>query len=68
MSSLGEEHVLLEPRDFSHALSLLSAGHSPKASFLRELSVLELTLVIAMYHISELSDHEPFNFEMVYNG
>ena len=35
---------------------------------LRGLSVLALCLVIASTHISALSDYEPFNFEMVYQG
>ena len=32
------------------------------------ISVLELCLVIAMKHLTETYEGEPFNFEMVYNG
>lgn len=32
------------------------------------LSVLELCLVIAMKHLNDTYDGEPFNFQMVYNG
>lgn len=35
---------------------------------LHGVSVLELCLVIAMKHIVEINDGEPFNFEMVYKG
>ena len=35
---------------------------------LHGVSVLELCLVIAMKNISEISEGEPFNFEIVYNG
>lgn len=35
---------------------------------LHGVSVLELCLVIAMNHIVEINDGEPFNFEMVYKG
>ena len=35
---------------------------------LHGVSVLELCLVIAMKHIVEINDREPFNFEMVYKG
>ena len=32
------------------------------------LSILELCLVIAMKHLTEIYDGEPFNFEMIYSG
>lgn len=32
------------------------------------ISVLELCLVIAMKHLSEIYRNTPFNFEMVYKG
>ena len=32
------------------------------------LSVLELCLLIAVSHLSDLTSGEPFNFEMVYGG
>ena len=32
------------------------------------LSILELCLVIAMKHLNDIYDGEPFNLQMVYNG
>lgn len=37
-------------------------------SFPAGLSVLEICLIIAMKHLNEVYDGEPFNFQMVYNG
>jgi origin recognition complex subunit 4 len=36
--------------------------------FLTGLSILELCLIIAMKHLTELFSNDPLNFEMVYNG
>ena len=63
---VGLRHSFLQPSDFSEAIMI--QDHEPKAAMLHGVSVLELCLVIAMKHISEISDGEPFNFEMVYNG
>ena len=38
------------------------------ALFSAGVSVLELCLIIAMKHITDIYEGEPFNFEMVYNG
>ncbi|XP_054720233.1 origin recognition complex subunit 4-like [Uloborus diversus] len=38
-----------------------------KAVLIQGLSILELSLVIAMVHLTEIYDGEPFNFEMVFN-
>lgn len=35
---------------------------------LRELSLLELCLVVAASHVAVRNDFEPFNFEMVFHG
>lgn len=32
------------------------------------LSVLEICLIIAMKHLNDIYEEEPFNFQMVYNG
>lgn len=37
-------------------------------SFLLGLSVLEICLIIAMKHLNDVYEGEPFNFQMVYNG
>ena len=63
---VGLRHSFLQPSDFLEAIMI--QHHEPKAAMLHGVSVLELCLVIAMKHISEISDGEPFNFEMVYNG
>ena len=63
---VGLRPSFLQPSDFSEAIMI--QHHEPKAAMLHGVSVLELCLVIAMKHISEISDGEPFNFEMVYNG
>ena len=63
---LGLCKPLLNPSDFSRATALLSQDSS--AALLQGVSILELCLIIAMKNITELSDGEPFNFEMVYNG
>ena len=39
----------------------------PIASTVRDLSILEICLLIAIKHIGEIYDNEPFNFEMVYH-
>ncbi|XP_038607068.1 origin recognition complex subunit 4 isoform X3 [Tachyglossus aculeatus] len=38
-----------------------------KASVVHGLSVLEICLIIAMKHLSDIYEGEPFNFQMVYN-
>ncbi|MBN3306568.1 ORC4 protein, partial [Amia calva] len=38
-----------------------------KANILHGLSILELCLIIAMKHLSDIYDGEPFNFQMVHN-
>lgn len=37
-------------------------------SFPLGLSVLEICLIIAMKHLNDVYEGEPFNFQMVYNG
>ncbi len=54
------------PRDFPH--SLLPFEPCLAVTALRGLSVVELTLMVAMNHLSQLEEQEPFNFEMVYSG
>uniref|UniRef100_A0A8D2QG80 Origin recognition complex subunit 4 n=1 Tax=Zonotrichia albicollis TaxID=44394 RepID=A0A8D2QG80_ZONAL len=53
------------------AADLQEAGrqHSTdsKANIVHGLSVLEICLIIAMKHLNEVYDGEPFNFQMVYN-
>lgn len=66
ISSLSEDHPFLEPSDLRQSLGMLDSDSV--GCMLGSLSILELTLVIAMNHITHLNEHEGFNFEMVYNG
>jgi len=50
--------------------SSLSDAHlttDPLTSLVKDLSILELCILIAVKHICEIYDNEPFNFEMVYH-
>ncbi|XP_032548951.1 origin recognition complex subunit 4 isoform X2 [Chiroxiphia lanceolata] len=58
-------HPLLTAADLQEA----SRQHSTdsKANIVHGLSVLEICLIIAMKHLNDVYDGEPFNFQMVYN-
>ncbi|CAL1526075.1 unnamed protein product [Lymnaea stagnalis] len=58
-------HPNLTAGDFVTSFKLLS--NDTKSAMLHGISTLELCLVIAMKHITEIYDGEPFNFEMVYS-
>ncbi|KAF7275729.1 hypothetical protein GWI33_011328 [Rhynchophorus ferrugineus] len=63
--SLSENNLVLTARIFEHELDLLESDDIVKV--LKDLSVLELCLIIAMKHHSEIYDNQPMNFEMVYS-
>ncbi|XP_015602617.1 origin recognition complex subunit 4 [Cephus cinctus] len=65
VSSLSEKHQRLEVNDFVEASKIFS--QDDKVLMLEGLSVLELCLIIAMKHETEIYDGEPLNFEMVLN-
>lgn len=65
VSLLSSNHPRLEPGDFIDAFNF-SAGDS-RYNALQGLSVVEISLIIAMMHLTEIYDGEPFNFEMVYH-
>ncbi|XP_034987049.2 origin recognition complex subunit 4 isoform X3 [Zootoca vivipara] len=56
---------------YINASNLLEAGKhcrmDSKANIVHGLSVLELCLIIAMKHLNDTYEGEPFNFQMVYN-
>ncbi|XP_033020279.1 origin recognition complex subunit 4 [Lacerta agilis] len=56
---------------YINASDLLEAGKhcrmDSKANIVHGLSVLELCLIIAMKHLNDTYEGEPFNFQMVYN-
>lgn len=65
VSSLSEKHQRLEVNDFVEASKIFS--QDDKVLMLEGLSILELCLIIAMKHETEIYDGEPLNFEMVLN-
>uniref|UniRef100_A0A8C5X1U5 Origin recognition complex subunit 4 n=1 Tax=Malurus cyaneus samueli TaxID=2593467 RepID=A0A8C5X1U5_9PASS len=66
VSAVTVHHPLLTAADLQEA----SKQHrtDSKANIVHGLSVLEICLIIAMKHLNEVYDGEPFNFQMVYNG
>uniref|UniRef100_A0A8C1KL81 Origin recognition complex subunit 4 n=1 Tax=Cyprinus carpio TaxID=7962 RepID=A0A8C1KL81_CYPCA len=58
-------HSTLHEADLLEASRLISADS--KAIILHGLSILELCLIIAMKHLNDTYDGEPFNFQMVHN-
>ena len=56
----------MEPEALAESVQMLT--QSSTDNMLASLSVLELTLLVAIRHLSQLSQQEPFNFEMVYSG
>ncbi|XP_027551580.1 origin recognition complex subunit 4 isoform X2 [Neopelma chrysocephalum] len=65
VSAVSVQHPLLTAADLQEA----SRQHSTdsKANIVHGLSVLEICLIIAMKHLNDVYDGEPFNFQMVYN-
>ncbi|GFT89241.1 origin recognition complex subunit 4 [Nephila pilipes] len=64
--NIEESHPKLTVKDFEEAYEHSHSSDS-KGSVMQGLSVLELSLVIAMMHLTEIYDNEPFNFEIVFN-
>jgi len=60
------ECPVLEASQFINSFKLLHATDC-RAAMINGLSVLELCLIIAMKHLTERYDAEPFNFEMVFS-
>ncbi|NXC52874.1 ORC4 protein, partial [Aleadryas rufinucha] len=65
VSAVTVHHPLLTAADLQEA----SRHHrtDSKANIVHGLSVLEICLIIAMKHLNDVYDGEPFNFQMVYN-
>ncbi|XP_045106993.1 origin recognition complex subunit 4-like isoform X2 [Portunus trituberculatus] len=64
LAQLDEGNTRLTPQMFSRAEALVT--QDARTNTVRGLSALQLCLVIAMKHLAEVYDGEPFNFEMVY--
>lgn len=62
---LSENHPTLLVSDFIDSFKLITTDS--KSSLLQGLSILEICLIIAMKHLTEIYDGEPFNFEIVYS-
>ncbi|XP_013372905.1 PREDICTED: origin recognition complex subunit 4 isoform X3 [Chinchilla lanigera] len=58
-------HPLVTAADLTEAAQLCSMDS--KANVVHGLSVLEICLIIAMKHLNDIYEEEPFNFQMVYN-
>ncbi|NWV32306.1 ORC4 protein, partial [Grantiella picta] len=65
VSAVTVHHPLLTAAHLQEASKQHSADS--KANIVHGLSVLEICLIIAMKHLNEVYDGEPFNFQMVYN-
>ncbi|KAJ7427812.1 Origin recognition complex subunit 4 [Willisornis vidua] len=65
VSAVTGHHPLLTAADLQEA----SRHHrtDSRANIVHGLSVLEICLIIAMKHLNDVYDGEPFNFQMVYN-
>ncbi|XP_037572738.1 origin recognition complex subunit 4-like [Dermacentor silvarum] len=61
---LSEENPKLDAVDLLE--SQRQQLEDPNVALLKGLSMLELSLVVAMVHLTKIYDGEPFNFEMVY--
>lgn len=63
--SVNPDHKQIVATDFVEAFQIKSTDS--KSSLLHGVSILELCLIIAMKHLMEIYDGEPFNFEMIYS-
>ncbi|KAL3836424.1 hypothetical protein ACJMK2_021857 [Sinanodonta woodiana] len=55
----------LKPAMFVESMKISTSDS--KSAMLHGVSILELCLIIAMKHLTDIFEGEPFNFEMVYN-
>ncbi|XP_062612689.1 origin recognition complex subunit 4-like [Saccostrea cucullata] len=62
---LSDTSPTLSVSDFVESRKLLTTDS--KSAMLHGVSILELCLIIAMKHLTEIYEGEPFNFEMVYS-
>ena len=62
---LNAKQLYITPTDISDSARIVF--HDSKINMLLSISVLELCLIIAMNHLTNIFDGEPFNFQMVYN-
>ncbi|XP_029766397.1 origin recognition complex subunit 4 isoform X2 [Terrapene carolina triunguis] len=65
LSSITVSHPFMTGSDLLEASRLCRMDS--KANIVHGLSVLEICLIIAMKHLNDVYEGEPFNFQMVYN-
>ncbi|NWI69970.1 ORC4 protein, partial [Todus mexicanus] len=65
LSNVTAHHPLITAADLQEASRQYRTDS--KANIVHGLSVLEICLVIAMKHLNDVYEGEPFNFQMVYN-
>ncbi|XP_030310636.1 origin recognition complex subunit 4 isoform X2 [Calypte anna] len=65
LSTVTEHHPLITASDLQEASKQYRMDS--KANIVHGLSVLEVCLIIAMKHLNDVYEGEPFNFQMVYN-
>ncbi|XP_048810037.1 origin recognition complex subunit 4 isoform X3 [Lagopus muta] len=65
LSNVTVRHPLITASDLQEASKQYRMDS--KANIVHGLSVLEICLIIAMKHLNEVYEGEPFNFQMVYN-
>nr|XP_014435294.1 origin recognition complex subunit 4 isoform X3 [Pelodiscus sinensis] len=65
LSSITVSHPFMTGADLLEASKLCRMDS--KANIVHGLSVLEICLIIAMKHLNDVYEGEPFNFQMVYN-
>ncbi|NXY81788.1 ORC4 protein, partial [Alcedo cyanopectus] len=65
LSSVTVHHPLITALDLQEASKQYRMDS--KANIVHGLSVLEICLIIAMKHLNDVYEGEPFNFQMVYN-
>ncbi|KAM7104983.1 origin recognition complex subunit 4 isoform 2-T2 [Molossus nigricans] len=65
LSHVTTSHPFVTAADLMEASQLCSMDS--KANIVHGLSVLEICLIIAMKHLNDIYEEEPFNFQMVYN-
>lgn len=66
LSRVSADNPAIKPADLLEASR--SCFSDAKANMLHGLSILELCLIIAMKHLNDLYEGEPFNLQMVHNG
>uniref|UniRef100_A0A8C9BRB3 Origin recognition complex subunit 4 n=1 Tax=Phocoena sinus TaxID=42100 RepID=A0A8C9BRB3_PHOSS len=65
LNRITPSHPFMTAADLMEANQLCSVDS--KANIVRGLSVLEICPIIAMKHLNDIYEEEPFNFKMVYN-